>query len=351
MAIPESYMAFRRAPGENAEVILPTIERIPSLKPTDVLIRVHAVSLNYRDVGMLHGKYPGLVKDQGVPASDCAGEVVDLGSAVTQVSLGDRVSPIFDLRYIEMPNPESKVAQLGGNVDGVLRQYAVFDESVLIRIPPHLSWEEAACITCAGTTAWNSLEMNENNGHEKSALMLGTGGVSMFALLICLAAGIRPIITSSSDEKLRNIATLGPYGAINTINYRTNPDWEQEVSRLTAGRGVDYVLETVGSASIQKSITSLTTRGTISWIGFLGGLQLDDIAKSLGQLFLKVGTLKAIQVGSKKDQQDLCRFLKQKKVSLKSIIGKKFHFEESPEAFDYLYSGKCVGKVVIIISH
>lgn len=114
----------------------------------------------------------------------------------------------------------------------------------------------------------------------------------MFALLICLAAGIRPIITSSSDEKLRNIATLGPYGAINTINYRTNPDWEQEVSRLTAGRGVDYVLETVGSASIQKSITSLTTRGTISWIGFLGGLQLDDIAKSLGQLFLKVGTLK-----------------------------------------------------------
>ncbi|KAL9469400.1 hypothetical protein ACSS6W_011094 [Trichoderma asperelloides] len=330
MAIPESYMAFRRAPGENAEVILPTIERIPSLKPTDVLIRVHAVSLNYRDVGMLHGKYPGLVKDQGVPASDCAGEVVDLGSAVTQVSLGDRVSPIFDLRYIEMPNPESKVAQLGGNVDGVLRQYAVFDESVLIRIPPHLSWEEAACITCAGTTAWNSLEMNENNGHEKSALMLGTGGV---------------------NEKLRNIATLGPYGAINTINYRTNPDWEQEVSRLTAGRGVDYVLETVGSASIQKSITSLTTRGTISWIGFLGGLQLDDIAKSLGQLFLKVGTLKAIQVGSKKDQQDLCRFLKQKKVSLKSIIGKKFHFEESPEAFDYLYSGKCVGKVVIIISH
>lgn len=142
MAIPESYMAFRRAPGENAEVILPTIERIPSLKPTDVLIRVHAVSLNYRDVGMLHGKYPGLVKDQGVPASDCAGEVVDLGSAVTQLSLGDRVSPIFDLRYIEMPNPESKVAQLGGNVDGVLRQYAVFDESVLIRIPPHLSWEE-----------------------------------------------------------------------------------------------------------------------------------------------------------------------------------------------------------------
>lgn len=142
MAIPESYTAFRRAPGENAETILPVIERIPSLKPTDVLIRVHAVSLNYRDVGMLHGKYPMPVKDQGVPASDCAGEVVEIGSAVTQVSLGDRVSPIFDLRYIEKLDPRSKIAQLGGHVDGVLRQYAAFDESVLVRIPSHLSWEE-----------------------------------------------------------------------------------------------------------------------------------------------------------------------------------------------------------------
>lgn len=142
MAIPQSYNAFRRAPGENAGNIVPTVERIPTLQPSEVLIRVHAVSLNYRDVGMLHGKYPVSVKDQEVPASDCAGEVVGLGSAVTQVSLGDRVSPIFDLKYIEEPDSEGKVAQLGGNVDGVLRQYAVFDESVLVRIPSHLSWEE-----------------------------------------------------------------------------------------------------------------------------------------------------------------------------------------------------------------
>lgn len=121
---------------------------------------------------------------------------------------------------------------------------------------------------------------------------IGTGGVSMFALLICLAAGIHPIITSSSDEKLQSIAALDPDNAVDTINYRTKPDWEEEVLRITAERGVDYVLETVGSASIQKSVTALTTRGTISWIGFLGGIQVDDIAKSLGQLFLKVGTLK-----------------------------------------------------------
>ncbi|KAH8695619.1 alcohol dehydrogenase [Talaromyces proteolyticus] len=324
MAIPDSYKAFRRAPGENAQIILPVVERIPLLRPTDVLIRVHAVSLNYRDVGMLRGNYPISVKDQGIPASDCAGEVVDLGSAVTQ--------------YIENPDPEGKVAQLGGNVDGVLCQYAVFDES-------------AACITCAGTTAWNSLQMNESNDFERTALMLGTGGVSMFALVICLAAGIHPIITSSSEKKLQDIAALDPDGTIDSINYRDYPDWDEEVLRMTSGKGVDTVLETVGDTSFQKSVTAMTTRGTISWIGFLGGQQLNDLVEVLGRLFLKVGTLKAIQVGSKIDQQKLCQFLATRKVSLKSIIGKRFHFEESPEAFDYLCSGDCVGKVVISVSH
>lgn len=114
----------------------------------------------------------------------------------------------------------------------------------------------------------------------------------MFALFICLGAGIQPIITSSSNEKLRDIAALGPEGAIKVINYRTNPDWEKKVLRLTGGKGVDVVLETVGGTSIKQSIESLATRGTIAWIGFLGGLALDGFAEALGQLFLKVGTLR-----------------------------------------------------------
>lgn len=126
----------------------------------------------------------------------------------------------------------------------------------------------------------------------KRGCYIGTGGVSMFALVICLAAGIHPIITSSSDKKLQDIAAFGPHGAIDTINYSDQPDWEDEVLRLTSGKGVDTVLETVGGTSFQKSVTSMATRGTISWIGFLGGLQLDDLVKTLGQLFLKVGTLK-----------------------------------------------------------
>jgi NADPH:quinone reductase-like Zn-dependent oxidoreductase len=142
MTIPASYQAFRRAPGEKAETTIPAVEKTPPLQPNDVLIRVQAVSLNYRDVGMLHGKYPVSVKDQGIPASDCAGEVVAVGSAVQKVSVGDRVSPIFDLKYLKDSDPRNEVAQLGGSVDGVLRQYAVFDENVLVHIPHHLSWEE-----------------------------------------------------------------------------------------------------------------------------------------------------------------------------------------------------------------
>lgn len=142
MAYPASYNAFRRAPGENSEKIVLSVEKTPSLAPNDVLIKVRAVSLNYRDVGMLHGKYPVPVKDQGIPASDCAGEVVALGSAVQGLSIGDRVSPIFDLKYIEDVDPQNENAQLGGTIDGVLQQYAVFDKNVLVHVPHHLSWEE-----------------------------------------------------------------------------------------------------------------------------------------------------------------------------------------------------------------
>ncbi|GAB1197963.1 hypothetical protein APSETT444_007269 [Aspergillus pseudonomiae] len=288
MSVPKSYQAFRRSPGKEAGTIRATVEQVPPLHPQEVLMRVHAVSLNYRDVGMLHGKYPVSVKEGGIPASDCAGEVVAIGSAVTKVSVGDRVSPIFDLKFIDEPDPEDAVAQLGGNIDGVLRQYAVFDEKVLVRIPQHLSWEETA-------------------------------------------------------------AALGKEGTVDVINYNTTPDWEKEVLRLTKGQGVDIVLETVGGSSIEKSVKSVATRGLISWIGFLGGLELHKFVDALGSLFLKVGTLKAIQVGSKADQEGLCRFLEEKQISLKQIIGKTFEFKDAPAAFDYVYSGQQTGKVVIRI--
>ncbi|KAF7590806.1 hypothetical protein BBP40_002328 [Aspergillus hancockii] len=344
MLIPQSYKAFRRSPdGSSLEM---AEEKLPSsLQPHEVLIRIHAVSLNYRDVAMMNGKYPVPVKTRGIPASDCAAEVVAVGSEVENFKIGDAVAPIFDLK--NLAGTEETTAVLGGDVDGVLRQFATYDQKVLVHLPKHLSWEEAACITCAGTTAWTALEMPRSSG---TALLQGTGGVSMFALLLCLAAGIRPIITSSSHDKLEKAQSLGGHGAIDTINYRSCPRWEEEALCLTSGRGVDVLIENVGPTGVAQSLASLARRGTLSLVGFLGGFNVDPIPDTIGPALHKSLTIRGIAVGSKIDQQNLCYFLAEKKVSLKPILDDViFPFEESPAAFDHLYAAKHMGKVVISI--
>ncbi|KAJ5826249.1 hypothetical protein N7474_003387 [Penicillium riverlandense] len=344
MAVPRTYQAFRRSKGNVPKSLDLVTEEVPaSLKPHDVLIRIHAVSLNYRDVAMLHGKYPVDVIEQGIPASDCAAEVVAIGSDVQDFRIGDHVAPIFDLKNLE--SNEDEMAVLGGDVDGVLRQFAVFDRNVLLHLPKHLSWEEAACITCAGTTAWNALNMPQAKG---TALLQGTGGVSMFGLLICLAAGIRPIITSSSDQKLDQAKAAGGAGAIGTINYRAHPKWEEEALRLTNGRGVDFVIENVGPTSIAQSLASLARRGTVSLVGFLGGFDVDRFPDTILPTLSKSATIRGIAVGSKIDQQNLCNFLSDKKVDLRPILDDVvFSFEDAQAAFDHLYGAKHMGKVVI----
>ncbi|OOQ84190.1 putative zinc-containing alcohol dehydrogenase [Penicillium brasilianum] len=342
--MPESYKAFRRtADGSSVEIAEETL--LSSLEPDHVLIRIHAVSLNYRDVAMLNGKYPVQVIDRGIPASDCAAEVISVGSKVKDFSPGDHVAPIFDLNTITGLEDETKV--LGGDVDGVLRQYAVFDEKVLVHLPKHLTWEEAACINCAGTTAWKALDMPRTGG---SALLQGTGGVSMFALLICLAAGIQPIITSSSDKKLEVVRALGKPGAVQTINYNTHPKWDEQARRLTRGRGVDIVVDSVGPTVITQSLSSLARGGRVSFVGFLGGFDIDKQPDVLGPVLLKSAILKGINPGSKPEFQALCSFLEEKAVQLKPLLDSKiFPFEDSKDAFDYLYAAKHMGKVVIKI--
>ncbi|KFY19146.1 hypothetical protein V493_08112 [Pseudogymnoascus sp. VKM F-4281 (FW-2241)] len=343
MAPPQSYKAFRRSTGNTPTTLHLVTEDVPSLKPTDVLIRIHAVSLNYRDVAMMHGKYPTPVIDAGVPASDCAAEVVAVGSEVRDFAIGDHVAPIFDLKNLN--GTEEGRAVLGGDVDGVLRQFAVFDRNVLYHLPKYLSWEEAACITCAGVTAWNALDMPRSNG---TALLQGTGGVSMFGLMICLGAGIRPIITSSSEKKIELAQAVGGQGAVDAINYRTNPKWEEEAIRLTNGRGVDVVIDNVGPTAIAQSLASLARRGVVSLVGFLGGFEMDRFPDTITPVLMKSATIRGIAVGSKTDHQNLCDFLSEKKVSLKPILDDVvFSFEDSQAAFDYLYGAKHMGKVVI----
>ncbi|KAA8895735.1 alcohol dehydrogenase [Sphaerosporella brunnea] len=346
MSIPRTYKAFRRSSGDLPRTLELVTEELPSsLHPHEVLIRIHAVSLNYRDVAMLHGKYAVDVKESGIPASDCAAEVIAVGSEVKDFAVGDRVAPIFDLNNLTAT--EDEMAALGGDVDGVLRQFAVFDQKVLVHLPTHLSWEEAACITCAGATAWTALDMPESTDKGRVALLQGTGGVSMFALLICLAAGIRPIITSSSDQKLDIARSLGEPGAVDVINYRTHPKWEEEALRLTNGRGVDIVLENVGATTIAQSIASLARRGTASLVGFLGGLNPENPPNTVHLLLAKTAMMKGIAGGSKIDQQNLCRFLAEKKVQLQPILDEVFAFEDSNAAFDHLYAAKHMGKVII----
>ncbi|KAJ5578890.1 hypothetical protein N7450_007757 [Penicillium hetheringtonii] len=292
---------------------------------------------------MINGKYPSHALEQGIPASDCAAEVIAMGENVSGFEIGDRVAPIFDLNALE--GTETIKRTLGGDADGVLREFAIFDQAVLVHLPEHLSWEEAACVTVAGTTAWNCLNMPNDEG---IVLLQGTGGVSMFALLLCLTAGIHIIITSSSDEKLEKIKALGPPGTIETINYKKHHKWEDEVKRLTNDRGVDIVIETGGPTTLGQSLDCLARRGTISLIGILGGLQMDRHPDVYTPLFQKTATIKAIFVGLKVDQENLCDYLSEHKISLKPLLDDRiFSFEDSQGAFDYLYSGQHTGKVVI----
>ncbi|KAI1042156.1 hypothetical protein LB505_014042 [Fusarium chuoi] len=298
MPLPETYRSFRRTTGDLPRTIELSTEHVPTeLGPNDVLIKIHAVSLNFRDVAMLNGRYPVEVEEQGIPCSDAAAEVVAIGSAVKELSTGDHVSVIFDLNNLTGSDDESHCS-LGGDTAGVLREYAIYQDKHLVQLPKYLPWEEAATITCAGVTAWNSLDGLTTASKSRSALLQGTGGVSMFALLICVVAGIQPIITSSSDEKLEAVKKLG--SKVRGINYKTTQDQASDPAAIMALMG-------------------------------------------------KSARVKGIATGSKDDYLSLNKFLDEKKVSLAPLVDRVFSFEESPAAFDYLYSGQHVGKVIIKI--
>ncbi|KAI1020001.1 hypothetical protein LB503_006089 [Fusarium chuoi] len=348
MSLPATYRSFRRTTGDLPRIIELSTENVPGeLGPNDVLIKIHAVSLNFRDVAMLNGRYPVEVEERGIPCSDAAAEVVAIGSAVRDFSTGDHVSVIFDLNNLTGSDDES-YCSLGRDTAGILREYAIYQDKHLVQLPKYLPWEEAATITCAGVTAWNSLDGLTTASKSRSALLQGTGGVSMFALLICVAAGIQPIITSSSDEKLEAVKKLG--SQVRGINYKTTKDQASEVSRLTDGRGVDFVINNTGPASIPQDISFLRQRGgTVSLVGFLDGIGGDWQPATIMALMGKSARIKGIATGSKDDYLSLNKFLEGKKVSLAPLVDRVFSFEESPAAFDYLYSGKHVGKAIIKI--
>lgn len=314
----------------------------PRPKRGQVLVRLKAASLNYRDYMVVMGKYArGGVSPDLIPLSDGAGEVVEVGEDVTRVKVGDRVAGIFMQGWLGGEVEASYAATaLGGSIDGVLAEYKLFDQDGLVHLPDHLSFEEGAALPCAAVTAWNALYAGKQPLKAgDSVLLLGTGGVSVFALQFARAAGARVIQTSSSDAKLERVKALG---ASDTVNYKRHPDWEKEVKRLTDSRGVDYVVEVGGAGTLPRSIASTRVGGAVSLIGVLTGGEIDPTLVMRSSV-----TLRGIYVGSKEMFEAMNRAIAFH--AIKPVIDRTFAFEEARNAYRHLESQQHLGKVVIRI--
>lgn len=308
--------------------------------PNEVLVKVHAVSLNRRDVYLMKGQYPVGPRESLVPLSDGAGEVVAVGSGVTRFRVGDRVASTFFQNWVSgRPSPDFLQSALGGQQDGMLSQYVTLNEQGLVAVPASLSYEEAAALPCAGVTAWNGLFTRGRIQPGDNVLLEGTGGVSVLGLQLAVAAGAKPIITSSSDAKLEKARQLG---AVGTVNYKTTPDWEKRVRELTNGLGVHQVLEVGGKDTLQRALASLAPGGHIALIGGLSGFGGEV---PTGALMGINGTVSGIYVGSRGDFEALLAFVDQHKI--KPVIDRVFEFKDAQAAYDFMESGDFFGKIVI----
>src|SRR5262245_22432807 len=240
----------------------------PRATAYEVVVKFRAASLNYRDLMFAKGLYNPNSRLPAVPCSDGAGEVVAIGDSVTKWKVGDRVCPIFTQGWLEgrRSSQKDRTALGGGDLDGVLREYGTFHENGLVRIPEHLSFEEAATLPCAAVTAWHTLVVFGNLKSGETILTLGTGGVSIFAIQFARMHGARVIATSSSEQKLARLRELG---VADTINYKTSADWEKDVLRFTNNVGVDHVVEVGGAGTLPKSIAATRIAGRIGVIGVL----------------------------------------------------------------------------------
>lgn len=312
--------------------------------PGQALVRVRAASLNFRDLLTVQGLYNPKQPLPLVPLSDGVGEVAAIGDGVTRVKVGERVAGLFAQKWLAGPPTKANLlSTLGGPLDGMLTEQIVLHEDGLVSVPAHLTDEEAATLPCAAVTAWSALVTQGGVTAGDNVLVLGTGGVSIFALQIARLLGARVIVTSSRDEKLERARELG---AAETINYRSTPDWEKKVKELTGGGvGVDHVVEVGGSATLAKSLRAVRIGGTVSLIGSLTGLTAEV---NLAHILMQNVRVQGVIVGSRESFEALNRAIALHR--LRPVVDRVFPFAESRAALDHMAGQGHFGKVSIRIA-
>ena len=313
----------------------------PQPGPGQVVVRVHAISLNFRDLMMVKGLYNPKLKLPRIPCSDGAGEVVGVGAGVTQWRPGDRVAGIFMQRWIDgPPTPEKVKGALGGDIDGMLAELVVLDENGLVAIPEYLSYQEAATLPCAAVTAWNALKACDLKPGG-TVLIQGTGGVSIFALQFARLKGAKVFGISGSADKLKRALDLGLDGG---INYNEVPAWDQWVLEQT-GDGVDLVVEVGGVGTLPRSLRALRMGGTIAQVGVLTGMTETE-ALPVPAILHKQAHIRGIYVGSRQDFLEMNRAL-----SLTQLrpIGEDFAWTHAREVLGRMEHGSHFGKLVMTV--
>ena len=312
--------------------------------PGQIVVRVHAAALNYRDLMIVLGHHGGTTPPDRIPMSDGAGEVVGVGEGVSRVKVGDRVAGLFFQTWLDGGiRAAHHASALGGAQDGMLAEYVTLSAEGIVKLPDWMTYEEGASLPCAAVTAWNGLVEQGHLTAGETVLLQGTGGVSMFALQIAKAHGARVILTSSSDEKLQRAKALG---ADEVVNYRTTPGWDKAVWALTGKQGVDHVVEVGGPGTLAKSLQAARHGGHIAQIGVLSDVEakvspMPILGKSLH--------VSGIYVGSRAMFERLLLALTVGQIH--PIIDRVFPFAEAQAAYAYLQSGAHFGKVVIRVAH
>ena len=305
----------------------------------EVLVRIRAVSLNRRDLGVRDLSYPVNGADHFTPLSDGAGDVVAVGPGATRWQVGDRVMSTFFQNHTGGRMTLSGVmSSLGAGGSGVFADHVILAESGLVAIPAGWTYEQAACVPCAGVTAWSALKTLGQLRADDHVLVIGTGGVALFAVQIAAASGARPIVLSSSNEKIERARALG---AVAGLNYRDTPDWPEQVRKMTNGAGVQHVVELGGAGTLQKSIASLGLGGHLALIGALEGFGGEMPVAPLIFAGLRVS---AVMVGSRDDQQSLVDFMVEHRLT--PLIDRTFDFNEAEAAYEHCARG-AFGKVIV----